>query len=89
MIAKVFGVGPASKKVVKEYEAMVKKLGSEFYILLKLDIKEIAKNVSDKNIALAIANMRAGNVRVKPGYDGIFGSVEVIPKNKTRSGVSR
>ncbi len=84
IIAKVFGVGPVSKKVVKEYEAMIKTLGSEFFILLKLDIKEITKNVSDKNIALAIANMRSGNVKVKPGYDGVFGSVEVIPpKQKT------
>ena len=78
IIAKVFAVGPASKKVLKEYEAMIKNLGSEFFILLKADIKEIAKNVSDKNIAIAIANMRAGKVKVKPGYDGIFGSVDVV-----------
>ena len=78
IIAKVFGVGPTGKKVVKEYEAMIKNLGSEFFILLKADIKEIAKNVSDKNIAIAIANMRAGKVKVKPGYDGIFGSVDVV-----------
>lgn len=79
VIAKVFGVGVASKKVVKEYELMLKNLGSEFYILLKADIKQIEKIVSDKNVSLAIANMRSGNVKVKPGYDGIFGSVEVIP----------
>ncbi len=80
MIAKVFGVGPMSKKVATEYEAMLKNLGSEFFILLKADIKEIEKYISDKNIAVAIANMRSGKVKVKPGYDGIFGSVEVIPK---------
>ncbi len=85
IIAKVVGVGPASKKVVKEYEMMLKNLGSEFFILLKADIKEIEKVASDKNIALAIANMREGNVKVKPGYDGIFGSVEVIPP-KQKSG---
>ena len=78
IIAKVFGVGVASKKVAKEYEAMLKNLGSEFYILLKADTKEIADNVSDKNIALAIANMRSGKVKRIPGYDGVFGSVEVI-----------
>lgn len=85
VIAKVFGVGPTSKKVVKEYEVMLKNLGSEFFILLKVDIKEIEKIVSDKNISLAITNMRSGNVKVKPGYDGIFGSVEVIPP-KQKSG---
>ncbi|TSC83777.1 MAG: DNA and RNA helicase [Parcubacteria group bacterium Gr01-1014_13] len=90
ILAKVFGMGVASKKVVKEYEEMLKKIGSEFFILLKADIKEIEKNVSDKNIALAIANMRQGNVKVKPGYDGIFGSVEVIqPKQKPGEKQSR
>lgn len=78
VIAKVFGVGPASKKVNAEYDMMIKKLGNEFKILLLKDVKEIKKVVSDKNIAVAIANMRAGNVKVKPGYDGIFGSVDVV-----------
>ncbi len=78
IIAKVYGVGVSSKKVVKEHEIMIEKLGNEFSILLHKEIVEIEGVVSDKKIALAIANMRSGNVKVKPGYDGIFGSVEVI-----------
>ena len=78
IIAKVFDVGVASKKVLREYESMIKNLGSEFFILLHAKVEEIEKNVSDKNISRAIANMRVGNVKVTPGYDGIFGSVEVI-----------
>ena len=78
IIAKVFDVGPTSKKVIKEYEAILKNLGSEFFILLKADLRYIEKNTSNKRIALAIANMRAGNVKVKPGYDGVFGSVDLI-----------
>ena len=80
IIAKVFGVGVAGKKVAKEYEVMINNLGNEFFILLDADIKQITKAVSDKNIAVAIQNMRAGKVKVNPGYDGVFGSVEVIPK---------
>lgn len=83
IIAKVFGVGVASKKVVREYDSMIKKIGSEFSILLHKSITEIEKQVSDPAIATAIASMRAGKVKVKPGYDGIFGSVEVIlPESK-------
>ncbi len=78
IIAKVFGGGVASKKVIKEYDLMIKNIGSEFYILLHASDKEISQNISDKNILLAIKNMRAGKVKVKPGYDGIFGSVEVV-----------
>ncbi len=82
IIAKVFGVGVSSKKVVKEYEVMIKKIGNEFAILLHKEIEEIEQVVSDKNIAVAIANMRSGNVKAKPGYDGVFGSVEVILSEK-------
>lgn len=77
IIAKVFKVGVVSKKVRTEYDAMIKNIGNEFYILLKASDDEIRNAVSDKNILLAIKNMRAGKVKVKPGYDGIFGSVEM------------
>lgn len=77
IIAKVLGVGVNTKKVVKEYDLLINKVGSEFFILLHADIQVIDKHATDKNIALAVANMRTGNVKVSPGYDGIFGSVEV------------
>ena len=79
IIGKVFEVGKGSKKVVKEYDQMIKNLGNEFSILLDKDIKEIEAKVSDKNIALAIVNMRSGTVKVSPGYDGEYGTVEVLP----------
>ncbi|MEK7131473.1 MAG: endonuclease Q family protein [Patescibacteria group bacterium] len=78
IIAKVFHIGPTSKKVLKEYEMMLKNIRNEFYILLKASDDEIRNNISDKNILTAIKNMRAGKVKVQPGYDGIFGSVDVI-----------
>ncbi len=78
IISSVFGVGVASKKVAQEYESMVSKLGSEFSILLRIEIDKIEKQVSDAAIAVAISNMREGKVRTTPGYDGIFGSVKVV-----------
>jgi len=85
IIAKVFGVGVASKKVNAEYQLMINKLGNEFYILLDAPEEEISKNISDKNILLAIQNVRSGDVKATPGYDGVFGSVAVIPP-KQKSG---
>lgn len=78
IISNVFGVGVASKKVIREYEGMIRAFGSEFGILLHKDIVEIEKYVSNKTIALAISNMREGKVKATPGYDGIFGSVKVV-----------
>lgn len=78
LISNVFGVGVASKKVIREYESMIHALGSEFDILLHKKIEEIEKQVSDRAIARAISGMREGKVKATPGYDGIFGSVKVI-----------
>jgi uncharacterized protein (TIGR00375 family) len=78
IIGQVFDVGVASKKVKAEYEKMVATIGSEFYILLHATNQELEKNISDTRIAVAIENMRNGKVKVHPGYDGIFGTVDVL-----------
>ncbi|PIT88655.1 MAG: DNA helicase UvrD [Candidatus Magasanikbacteria bacterium CG10_big_fil_rev_8_21_14_0_10_36_32] len=80
IIAKVFEVGVKSKKVNIEYQSLIKNLGSEFKILLESDIAEINKFSSDKNIVLAISNMRSGKVTARPGYDGKFGQIDVLAK---------
>ena len=84
IIAKVFDTGVKSKKVEMEYRQMIKKLGSEFSILLSKDLKEIERVASDKTIARAISNMRDGKVKVSPGYDGVFGVVEVLLNGNER-----
>jgi DNA helicase II / ATP-dependent DNA helicase PcrA len=78
LLAKIFGVGAKSKRVAAEYDRLIKNTGNEFHILLDADPKLIEKNASEPAIAEAIANMRAGKVRVSPGYDGEYGKVEVL-----------
>ena len=78
VIGEVLAVGSKSKTVDREYQNLIKNLGSEFNILLYRKIEEIEKVVSDKNIALSIANMRAGKVKVSPGYDGVYGKVQAV-----------
>ena len=78
IIAKVFEVGVGSKRVATEYAHLIKNLGSEFNILLDQPLEKIAKVTSDSNVALAIQNMRSGQVKIRPGYDGVYGQVEPI-----------
>lgn len=78
IIASVFQVGDKSKKVSAEYESLLKTFVTEFSILLNVPLDELKKSVSDENIALAIGNMREGKIRVIPGYDGIFGTVDLL-----------
>jgi uncharacterized protein (TIGR00375 family) len=82
IIAQVFEVGVASKKVKAEYDRLIKTIGNEFYILLHATEEEIKKNSTDHHIMLAIQNMRTNNVSATPGYDGVFGVIDVLGGEK-------
>ncbi len=77
IISDVLGVGKTSKKVMSEYEKMLKLLGPELEILLETPIEKI-RAVSGRTIANAIKNMRDGRVHVEPGYDGVYGKVSIL-----------
>ncbi len=62
---------------VKSAQAkLIEKFGTEFNVLLKADIESI-RGV-DRELARAIENIREERVRIKPGYDGVFGVVDVL-----------
>jgi uncharacterized protein (TIGR00375 family) len=75
IIAETFGVGTASKKVLEQYEAIVKH-HSEFDILLELSEQEIT-TMSSSAIAQSITRVREGKVHIEPGYDGVFGKIQI------------
>lgn len=74
----------ASESVKKSYSDLLKELGNEFHILLDSKTDEIGR--VDKELALAIENVREKRIRLTPGYDGIFGVVDIMnreaPKKK-------
>ena len=78
IIAQVFEVGVKSKKVEAVCRQMINNIGNEFYILLEAEDEEIKKNIPNDNIFIAIQNMRKENVKVSPGYDGVFGVIDVL-----------
>lgn len=75
IIAQVFSVGKNSKKVLTEYVKLVED-NSEFSILLDLTETEL-KSLTTAKIAKNIINMRSGQVRIKGGYDGVYGEVSI------------
>lgn len=75
IIAQVFKVGKNSKKVLTEYLRLVEG-NSEFSILLDLTETEL-KSLTTAKIAKNIINMRSGQVRIKGGYDGVYGEVSI------------
>lgn len=81
LIAHTLDVGKSSKKVSMRVEQMLESGHSEFSILLDLPEVELAR-LTLPEIVQAIVNMRAGNVEIRPGYDGEYGVI--VAKDVTK-----
>lgn len=76
IIGEAFSVGVVSKRVKAEYERIVEHF-PEFEVLLETPIEEI-KKIADSQVAEGIRRARAGEVKIQPGFDGVFGKVKIF-----------
>lgn len=81
VIANVFDVGVASKRVKQMYETITREVGTEFFVLLHAT-EEHLKKFASPEIITGIMRVREGCVSVEPGYDGVFGMVAVFKDNE-------
>jgi uncharacterized protein (TIGR00375 family) len=81
IIADIRGVGAQSKAVQEEYSAIIEGVGSELDILDLMPIDKI-KTMVTPDIAEAIEKVRAKKVKAKPGYDGVYGVINVKEEKK-------
>lgn len=77
VIGSVLSVGPNTKKVKAVYDRLLETLGPELAILRDLPIDRIA-SVGEPLVAEGIRRMRAGDVDLQPGYDGVYGTIRVF-----------
>lgn len=77
IIASALEVGAESVSVQKEYNKLIKALGTEFKILLDIPGEDITKHAPAK-IAKGIIKVREGKVEVIPGYDGVYGKIRIF-----------
>ena len=77
VISACMGYSTASKKVQGCFEQMLQKLGTEFDILRNVPAEDI-KSCAGERIAEGIENVRTGNVKRIPGYDGEYGKIELF-----------
>lgn len=86
VISEVVGKGQTSKGVCEIYNNIIRKGYSEFDILVFLNedkLDEILSDIREKiRIKQAIIDVRNKNINKIPGYDGIFGKIELIKKEK-------
>ena len=72
VIALVLGTKVDSKKVWSEYEKLIDAFKTEMNVLLNVSLEDLKKVVSEKIAEMIIKN-RNSKIKVKPGYDGIYG----------------
>ena len=83
IIAEGLECGVNTKKVNALYLPMLERLGNEFKILLDVPLDDIER-AGTPLIREAVSRMRAGNVRIAPGYDGEFGKVKIFGEGERK-----
>lgn len=81
VISNVVGKGVSTKTVWKEYDSLMKSGKNEFDVMMNVDEKDLLK-VTSKEICKAVLMNRVGDVRVRPGYDGVYGEPVFDKKEK-------
>jgi uncharacterized protein (TIGR00375 family) len=77
LLSDILKVGAQSKKVTQTYLTLLKKLGSEFDILHRLNSDTI-QSAGVPLLAEAIIRMRENRVSFAPGYDGRYGTLSIF-----------
>lgn len=77
IIAETLALGPASKRVQKEYSRIIGELESELNVLAWVEAADLVA-VAGETLASNILKARVGEVKVDPGYDGLYGKVSVV-----------
>jgi DNA helicase-2/ATP-dependent DNA helicase PcrA len=83
ILSEIHGSGKSSKAVVRDYAALVQKLGSEIGILLDRPIGEVQK-AGGELTAEAVRRMRAGEVFIEAGYDGEYGRIRAFREGEIK-----
>jgi uncharacterized protein (TIGR00375 family) len=81
IIAEALGQGVGTKGVDREYMRLVEQGGSEFAILLDLPPEEI-KRIAQPKVFEGIMRVRKGELEITPGHDGVYGKINIFPKEE-------
>ena len=83
--AESLGFSVNSQKAKDLYAKLCSELTSELHVLLRALIADIAK-VGGGKLAQAVTKVREGNIAIDPGYDGIFGKVQIWQEGEAKAG---
>jgi len=76
ILREALGCPLASPKVQALYHRLTDQFGSEFAVLLTARLSDIARSAGER-VAVGIEKVRYGDIYIDPGYDGVFGMVNI------------
>ena len=77
IIAEAKRVGEGTKKVQRCYEQLLAAHGPELSILREIPLSALAETAGAR-VTEGIRRVREGLLKVTPGYDGVYGAVEIF-----------
>lgn len=79
VLAEALGRGEQTKTVRAAYEALIAQVGPEIPVLMDAPLDAIAR-ASGERVAEGVGRVRAGELAIEPGYDGVYGTVRIWPE---------
>lgn len=77
IIAEALNQSVNTKAVREEYLKAVHTLGNEFFVLMDAPKEDLFRYLPAR-VAEGIIRVREGRLRIKPGYDGVYGKVSIF-----------
>ncbi len=88
ILGEINGVGPKSKTVEGQLNALVAALGPELHILTRAPLDAVGQ-AGGELLAEAVGRLRRGQVRRVAGYDGEYGVITLFEPGELRRATSR
>jgi len=83
IIGEAVEMGVKSQTVQKEYQKLVNEFGGEFKVLLDVSREDLDR-VASPRIAEGIIRVRKGQVKITPGYDGVYGKINIFGEEEKK-----
>ena len=78
------GLGPSSARTDRVYRQLLRQLGPEFYILRQAPLADVGQ-AAGQWVEEGLRRLRAGQARWTPGYDGVYGKLELLTPEERQS----